>query len=210
MSPSDLKHIDIPEWIDPAKGEPTLTLFSVVDDRSGVAYQEYHCVYVEDAESALRFLYAAMAPKTDPGFPIQGRPKMLYLDNGPVAKSRVFQDVMLSLGVDWLTHIPAGKDGERVTVRSKGKVGFLFVPSRKPTKRCTIFINLKRSSRPMTGCCVTCFTTMNNRTVCSRIHAGRTGYSIFPRKGSVKCATGNSTAALPGSLSGAKWVLMPE
>lgn len=122
MSPSDLKHIDIPEWIDPAKGEPTLTLFSVVDDRSGVAYQEYHCVYVEDAESALRFLYAAMAPKTDPGFPIQGRPKMLYLDNGPVTKSRVFQDVMLSLGVDWLTHIPAGKDGERVTARSKGKV----------------------------------------------------------------------------------------
>lgn len=122
MSPSDLKHIDAPEWIDPTKGEPTLMLFSVVDDRSGVAYQEYHCVYGEDAESALRFLYAAMAPKVDPAFPLQGRPKMLYLDNGPVAKSRVFQDVMLSLGVDWQTHLPAGKDGERVTARSKGKV----------------------------------------------------------------------------------------
>ncbi|NNV04735.1 IS481 family transposase, partial [Brevibacillus sp. MCWH] len=56
LSPSDLKHIDKPEWIDPARGEPTLMLFSVVDDRSGVAYQEYHCVYGEDAESALRFL----------------------------------------------------------------------------------------------------------------------------------------------------------
>lgn len=122
MSPSDLKHIEAPEWINPEKGEPTLMLFSVVDDRSGVAYQEYHCVYGEDAGSALRFLYAAMAPKTDPGLPLQGRPKMLYLDNGPVAKSRVFQDVMLSLGVDWLTHQPAGKDGERVTARSKGKV----------------------------------------------------------------------------------------
>lgn len=44
LSPSDLKHIDKPEWIDPSKGEPTLMLFSVVDDRSGVAYQEYHCV----------------------------------------------------------------------------------------------------------------------------------------------------------------------
>lgn len=44
MSPSDLKHIEHPRWIDPAKGEPTLMLFSVVDDRSGVAYQEYHCV----------------------------------------------------------------------------------------------------------------------------------------------------------------------
>jgi hypothetical protein len=36
MSPSDLKHIDTPPWIDPSKGEPTLMLFSVVDDRSGV------------------------------------------------------------------------------------------------------------------------------------------------------------------------------
>ncbi|HHX5191905.1 TPA: IS481 family transposase [Yersinia enterocolitica] len=122
MSPSDLKHIDVPEWIDPDKGEPTLMLFSVVDDRSGVAYQEYHCVYGEDAGSALRFLYAAMAPKAESALALMGRPKMLYLDNGPVAKSRVFQDVMLALGVNWLTHLPAGKDGERVTARSKGKV----------------------------------------------------------------------------------------
>jgi len=89
MSPSDLKHIDKPDWIDPSKGVPTLMLFSVVDDRSGVGYQEYQCVYGEDAESALRFLYNAMAAKADPAFPFQGRPKMIYLDNGPVAKSRV-------------------------------------------------------------------------------------------------------------------------
>jgi hypothetical protein len=73
-------------------------LFSVVDDRSGVNYQEYHCVYGEDAESALRFLFNAMAPKADAGFLLQGRPKLIYLDNGPVAKSRVFQNVMLALG----------------------------------------------------------------------------------------------------------------
>ena len=36
-------------------------LFSVVDDRSGVAYQEYRCVYGEDVEAALRFLFNAMA-----------------------------------------------------------------------------------------------------------------------------------------------------
>jgi hypothetical protein len=110
-----------PPWVDPTKGQPTLMLFSVVDDRSGVCYMEYRCVYGEDAESALRFLFSAMAPKIG-GFPFQGRPKMLYLDNGPVAKSRVFQNVMTALGVDWQTHIPAGKDGERVTARSKGKV----------------------------------------------------------------------------------------
>ena len=122
MSPSDLKHIEAPSWIDPAKGQPTLMLFSVVDDRSGVAYMEYRCVYGEDAESALRFLFNAMAPKADPAFLIQGRPKFLYLDNGPVAKSRVFQNVMQALSIDWKTHIPAGKDGQRVTARSKGKV----------------------------------------------------------------------------------------
>lgn len=97
-------------------------LFSVVDDRSGVAYDEYRCVYGEDAESALRFLFNAMAPKSDPAFPFQGRPKMIYLDNGPVAKSRVFQNVMQALDIEWQTHLPAGKDGTRTTARSKGKV----------------------------------------------------------------------------------------
>ena len=122
MSPSDLKHIETPDWIDPSKGTPTLMLFSVVDDRSGVSYMEYRCVYGEDAESALRFLFNAMAPKADPAFPFQGRPALIYLDNGPVAKSRVFQTVMLALGIAWQTHVPAGKDGTRVTARAKGKV----------------------------------------------------------------------------------------
>ncbi len=120
MSPSDLKHIKQPAWVDLRRGEPTMTLYSVVDDRSGTSYQEYRCVYGEDAESALRFLFNAMAPKEDTEF--QGIPEMLYLDNGPVAKSMVFQTVMERLGVNWQTHMPAGSDGMRVTARSKGKV----------------------------------------------------------------------------------------
>ncbi len=122
MSPSDLKHIDKPEWVDPGKGTPTLMMFSVADDRSGVSYTEYRCVYGEDAESALRFLFKAMAPKPDPRFPFQGIPKSIYMDSGPVGKSRVFQNVMLALGIEWHMHVPAGKDGTRVTARSKGKV----------------------------------------------------------------------------------------
>lgn len=122
LSPSDLKHVEAPLWTEPGRGEPTLMLFSVVDDRSGVCYQEYRCVYGEDVESALRFLFNAMAPKVDSECPFQGRPKLLYLDNGPVAKSRVFQSVMRALDVDWQTHLPAGKDGRRKTARSKGKV----------------------------------------------------------------------------------------
>lgn len=120
MSPSDLKHIEQPAWIEPGRGRPTLMLFSVVDDRSGLAYQEYRCVYGEDAESALRFLFNAMTPKEDS--PFQGIPDMLYLDNGPVARSLVFQSMMERLGIDWRTHMPAGSDGNRTTARSKGKV----------------------------------------------------------------------------------------
>jgi hypothetical protein len=97
-------------------------LYSVVDDRSGVCYQEYRCVYGEDAETALRFLFNAMSAKALEGNPFQGIPQMLYMDNGPIAKSRVFQNVMECLGVEVRTHLPNGKDGRRVTARSKGKV----------------------------------------------------------------------------------------
>ncbi|MBH8552650.1 transposase [Nostocaceae cyanobacterium CENA357] len=97
-------------------------LYSVVDDRSGVAYQEYHGVYGEDVEAALRFMFAAMSPKAETDFPFQGIPQMLYMDNGPIAKSLVFQKVMGYLGIEVRTHLPNGKDGRRVTARSKGKV----------------------------------------------------------------------------------------
>jgi len=127
MSPSDLKHLKAPPWIDADRpGAPTLMLFSVVDDRSGVAYQEYRCVYGEDVETALRFLFNAMSPKPEAegeeGNPFQGIPAALYLDNGPVAKSAVFKRVMESLGVEVMAHMPAGSDGRRTTARAKGKV----------------------------------------------------------------------------------------
>lgn len=44
MSPSDLKKIPQPGWIEPGKGAPMLILFSFVDGRSGATYQEYLCV----------------------------------------------------------------------------------------------------------------------------------------------------------------------
>ncbi len=122
LSPSDLKHVKAPLWIQEGRGQPTLMLFSVVDDRSGVAYQEYHCVYGEDVEAALLFFFNAMSPKKIEGFPFCGIPKMLYVDGGPVAKSHVFQRVMGYLGIEVRQHMPAGKDGRRVTARAKGKV----------------------------------------------------------------------------------------
>lgn len=123
MSTSELKHVDTPLWIESGRGAPTLMLFSIVDDRSGVGYMEYRCVYGEDAESALRFLFNAMAPKPYmPEFPFQGIPDMIYMDCGPVSKSKVFQNVMNALGINWQSHLPAGKDGRRVTARATGKV----------------------------------------------------------------------------------------
>ncbi|WP_244272530.1 IS481 family transposase [Pseudovibrio sp. Ad37] len=123
ISPSDLKEIEQPTWIDPhRKGTPTLMLFSVVDDRSGASYQEYRCVYGEDVESGLRFLFNAMAPKDRDGPALQGIPETLYLDNGPIAKSGIFATVMERLGVLVMPHMPAGSDGRRTTARSKGKV----------------------------------------------------------------------------------------
>jgi hypothetical protein len=122
LSPSDLKHVKAPAWVQEGRGRPLLMLYSVVDDRSGVAYQEYHGVYGEDVEAALRFLFAAMSPKPTEGFAFHGIPQMIYMDNGPIARSRVFHQVMKYLGVEVRTHLPKGKDGRRVTARSKGKV----------------------------------------------------------------------------------------
>ena len=102
---------------------PFLKVLAAVAATAGpFTLQRANQVAAEDAESALRFLFNAMAPKADAACPFQGRPRMIYLDNGPVAKSHVFQNIMQSLAIDWQTHIPAGKDGTRTTARSKGKV----------------------------------------------------------------------------------------
>jgi len=123
LSPSDLKSLEIwPEWIKRKDGRPILMLYSVVDDRSGLAFQKYDVVYGEDAESALRFLFIAMSPKGIEGFPFHGIPEMIYMDNGPIAKSHVFKRVMQCLGVSVRCHMPKGKDGRRTTARAKGKV----------------------------------------------------------------------------------------
>jgi len=123
LSPSDLKSLDEwPDWITKRQGRPLLMLYSIVDDRSGVAYQEYHVVYGEDVEAALRFLFKAMTPKNIDGFPFQGIPEIIYTDNGPISKSKIFQRVLTLLGIELRLHMPKGKDGKRTTARSKGKV----------------------------------------------------------------------------------------
>lgn len=117
-----LKHVKAPLWIEEGHGKPTLMLFSVVDDRSGFGYQEYRCVYGEEAEAALRFLFNAMAAKPEAELPFQGIPAALYMDNGPVSRTKVFQSVMGSLGVRVLTHMLPLADERRTSARAEGKV----------------------------------------------------------------------------------------
>lgn len=121
FSYSDFKYFQEDNFNDKS-GRPVLMLASVVDDRSGATYQEYHYVYGEDIMTALKFLFNAMAPKKNVDTPFQGIPRVLYLDNGPVAKSNVFKRVMDYLNIEVRTHMPEGRDGRRKTARSKGKV----------------------------------------------------------------------------------------
>ena len=126
FSPSDLKKLKHEKKPAAGEREPTLMLASVVDDRSGLCYQEYHYVHGEDAMTALRFFFNAMALKTNARNPFQGIPSILYLDNGPVTRSKVFNRVMAHLGVEVKPHMPKGSDGRRTTARAKGKVERVF------------------------------------------------------------------------------------
>jgi hypothetical protein len=76
-SPSDLQQLKTPAWVADRKGQPTLMLYSGVDDRSGGAYQAYHGTYGEAVAAALPFLFNAMTPKADVRFPFCGRPHYL-------------------------------------------------------------------------------------------------------------------------------------
>jgi len=128
----DFSQSDFKRFFEDDKSDhpPTLMFASVVDDRSGVSYQEYHYVHGEDVMTALKFLFNAMAPKNHSGFPFQGIPGTIYMDNGPVAKSTVFKRVMAYLNIEVITHMPDGCDGRRKTSRAKGKVERKFRSSK--------------------------------------------------------------------------------
>lgn len=127
LSPSDLKEIEQQSDLtarEPGMGKMIPMLYSVVDDRSGVSYQEYHLVQGEDVLAALQFFYRACSAKEVPtgDFPFHGIPKMLYMDNGPIAKSKLFRQVMTFLGVEVRTHEPQKDKARKKSARAKGKV----------------------------------------------------------------------------------------
>jgi len=205
MSPSDLKQLKTPAWLDPDRhGAPTLTLFSVVDDRSGVAHQEYRCVYGEDAEAALKFLFNAMAPKASDAEPFQGIPSTIHLDNGPVAKSSVFKRVMECLGVEVITHMPAGSDGRRTTARSKGKVERPFRTVKDVHETLYHFHEPETEGRRTNGWRGSSSATMPVITEPSPTRGSTTGWRTCPPMVCARCARGSGFAPLRGSRSAAK------
>ena len=125
LSPSDLKHVKAPAWMEEGRGRPLLMLYSIVDDRSGLAYQEYHGVYGEDVEAALRFLFAAMSPKSTEGFPLQGIPQMIYMDNGPIARLDLL--AVLQDSVNFARIVSRGK-AEHLSLLSQELVELEVVP----------------------------------------------------------------------------------
>ena len=115
FSPSDLKKLT-------KNSENKLIIASVTDDKSGVLYSEYIEAMGEDVLTALKFLFRAMSAKKILGYPCQGIPKMIYTDNGPFARSAIFNRVLACLGIELKTHMPKGSDGRRTTARGKGKI----------------------------------------------------------------------------------------
>eukprot|EP01037_Dinobryon_pediforme_P015992 gene15992-16162_t len=73
FTPSELKKLPQSDSL----SDKGLMLASLVDDRSGVLYQEYFLSDGETALMALQFLFNAMAPKKQKNFPFQGIPKAL-------------------------------------------------------------------------------------------------------------------------------------
>lgn len=118
----DFSSSDLKKLTDRSGNTYNLKLITLTDDRSGFLFGKYGALAGEDATAALEFFFLAMAPKPDKSVPFQGIPKLIYMDNGPVAKSLIFKRVMEYLGVEIRVHYPDGKDGRRKTARSKGKI----------------------------------------------------------------------------------------
>src|SRR3546814_13810705 len=105
MSPSDLKQVEAPLSIEQGRGNPTLMLFSAVDDCSAVVSQVYRSAYAEAAASALRLIFNAFAATPAPALPFQGLPVTIYLAHRPCDRSSVFMTAVGCPAVRILSHL---------------------------------------------------------------------------------------------------------
>lgn len=118
ITPSELYKFPNQDPNDPRK----VMTYSVVDDRSGIAFSKYYLAEGEDTLTALDFLYCAFSKITNLSNELYGIPDFLYTDNSKFVESALFRRVLKKMGVNILTHLPRGKGGRKTTARSKGKV----------------------------------------------------------------------------------------
>ena len=66
---------------------------------------------------------------------------MLYMDNGPIARSAVFQQVLRYLNIELRTHLPQSQARRHATARAKGKVERPFRTVKEMHERSTTFMS---------------------------------------------------------------------
>jgi hypothetical protein len=88
---------------------------------------------------------------------------------------------MQLLKVDWLTHTPAGKDGTRTSVRSKGKVVYPLWTVKEAHETLYQFINRRQRCRTTYGYGTILIVTIHSVTAAKNTPDRRTGWQIPPR-----------------------------
>jgi hypothetical protein len=81
-----------------------------------------------------------MAPKQIDGFLFQGIPKMIYLDNGPIARSHVFQQVTVMPSISFMARLTSfgasfSLTGRRRAAGRKSRLGGSLLTRSEPVGR---------------------------------------------------------------------------
>ena len=118
ITPSEIYRFPSQQANDPRR----VMTYSVLDDRSGIAFSKYYLAEGEDALTVLDFLYCAFSKITNLPNELYGIPDFIYTDNARFVESALFRRVMKKMGIKILSHLPRGKSGRKTTARSKGKV----------------------------------------------------------------------------------------
>ena len=87
---------------------------------------------------------------------------------------------MLALGIAWQTHVPAGKDGTRVTARAKGKVERPFRTVKEAHETLYHFHKPATEAQANEWLFRICCATTRSHTGRKTMHAWPTGWPISP------------------------------
>ena len=155
---------------------------------------EYRCVYGEGSESALRFLFHAIAPKAGSAFPFQGH-WLLYLDNGSGEEPRVSNG---DAGVGRRLANPCARwqrwDPRDHTCQGQGRTAFRTV---KEAHETLYHFHKPDTEEQANAWLCRYLLRYNEQQHRSRpMHAWPTGWPISPRKACARCVPGEQFCRL--------------